>query len=132
MRGALYLVLSLAAVPTLSQAATEGAPMTRLSYPETRRVDQVDEQFGIKVADPYRWLENDVRTDPAVAAWVAAENRATDAYLATLPARSVFADRLKALLNYERFGLPVKRAASISITAIRDCRIRRQSMCETP
>ena len=36
----------------------------KITYPETRRVDQVEEQFGIKVADPYRWLENDVRNDP--------------------------------------------------------------------
>ena len=52
-----------------------------MSYPETRRVDQVDKLFGEKVEDPYRWLENDVRTDPEVAAWVAAQNRVTDAYL---------------------------------------------------
>nr|WP_246347158.1 prolyl oligopeptidase family serine peptidase [Sphingomonas jinjuensis] len=83
--------------------------MTRLSYPDTRRVDQVDEQFGVKVADPYRWLENDVRTDPAVAAWVAEQNKVTDAYLATLPGRDIFKERLKTLIDYERFGTPVKK-----------------------
>lgn len=80
-----------------------------MHYPETRRVAQVDEQFGVKVADPYRWLENDVRTDPEVAKWVADQNVVTNAYLATLPGRDIFAARLKALLDYERFGVPVKK-----------------------
>jgi prolyl oligopeptidase len=80
-----------------------------ISYPETRRDDQIDDLFGVKVADPYRWLENDVRVDPQVAAWVEAENAVTDAYLATLPGRDVFAARLKQLLDYERFGVPVKK-----------------------
>lgn len=80
-----------------------------MHYPETRRVAQVDEQFGVKVADPYRWLENDVRTDPEVAKWVADQNVVTNAYLATLPGRDIFAARLKVLLDYERFGVPVKK-----------------------
>lgn len=83
--------------------------MSKLAYPETRRVDVVEEQFGVKVADPYRWLENDVRNDPEVAAWVAAENRVTDAYLATLPGRAIFAGRIKQLFDYERFGVPQKK-----------------------
>jgi len=80
-----------------------------ISYPETRQVDQVDEQFGVKVADPYRWLENDVRGDGEVRAWVDAQNDVTNAYLATLPGRDIFAARLKQLLDYERFGVPVKK-----------------------
>ncbi len=99
----------LAAALTSTAALAETAPMPKLSYPDTRRVDQVDEQFGVKVADPYRWLENDVRKDPEVAAWVAAENEVTDAYLATLPGRDIFKDRLTRLIDYERFGVPVKK-----------------------
>ena len=41
-----------------------------IAYPVTEKVDTVEEQFGVKVEDPYRWLENDVRVDPKVAAWV--------------------------------------------------------------
>ncbi len=78
-------------------------------YPQTIRGDTVDEQFGVKVADPYRWLENDVRTDTAVAKWVADENAVTNAYLASLPGRDIFAARMKQLLDYERFGVPVKK-----------------------
>ncbi len=72
MRRALILPLLLAA-PAFAQTKPE-TKVTKLAYPETRRVDVADEQFGIKVADPYRWLENDVRNDKEVAAWVDAEN----------------------------------------------------------
>lgn len=82
---------------------TMTAPIT---YPETRRVEVVEEQFGQKVADPYRWLENDVRSDKEVAAWVEAQNKVTNAYLATLPGRQVFKNRIKQLFDYERYGVP--------------------------
>ncbi|WP_422514785.1 prolyl oligopeptidase family serine peptidase [Sphingomonas sp. 3-13AW] len=95
-------------MPGLSQSPSHKAEVT-MSYPETRRVDQVDQMFGEKIQDPYRWLENDVRSDREVADWVAAQNRVTDAYLATLPGRGIFKDRLRTLIDYERFGLPVKK-----------------------
>ena len=79
------------------------------SYPETRRVDVVEPQFGVNVADPYRWLENDVRNDAEVAAWVAAQNRVTDAYLDALPLKDSFKARMTELYDYERYGLPRKR-----------------------
>jgi prolyl oligopeptidase len=106
-----HLPLILLALAVIAQTSLEAAPhmSNTFVYPETRRVDQVDEQFGVNVADPYRWLENDVRNDPEVRAWVDAENAVTDAYLATLPGRDIFARRLKKLLDYERFGVPVKK-----------------------
>ncbi|MGK6321002.1 prolyl oligopeptidase family serine peptidase [Sphingomonas sp. DT-204] len=106
MRRALLLALPLLCLSVPSSAQDT---MPSIHYPETRRVDQVDELFGVKVADPYRWLENDVRTDPAVRQWVTEQNKVTDAYLATLPGRGVFRRRLKALYDYERFGPPVKK-----------------------
>ena len=101
----------LMAAPGLSHAAEDAAassPAGTLAYPATARGDTVDTHFGVDVPDPYRWLENDVRTDPKVAAWVAAENKVTDAYLDTLPGRDIFARRMTELYNYERFGLPEK------------------------
>jgi prolyl oligopeptidase len=62
----------------------------------------------VPVADPYRWLENDVREDSKVAAWVAQQNALTDSYLATLPGRATFEQRLRELFNFERFGVPRK------------------------
>ena len=79
-----------------------------LAYPPTATVDTVETSFGQKVADPYRWLENDVRVDAKVRDWVTAQNKVTDAYLDTLPGRDAFAARMKALFDYERIGTPRK------------------------
>ena len=80
-----------AAMPSLPADAQD---MTAPNYPETRRGDTVETLFGEAIADPYRWLENDVRNDPEVADWVERQNAVTDAYLAKLPARQ---DRTGAL-----------------------------------
>ena len=89
-------------------AATAMADEVRLPYPETRKGDVAEVQFGERIADPYRWLENDVRTDPEVDRWVAAQNAVTKSYLESLPQRAWFAKRVRALMDYERFGLPQK------------------------
>jgi prolyl oligopeptidase len=88
--------------------AAQATPAEAIAYPATERQDIVETQFGVAVPDPYRWLENDVREDPKVADWVARQNQVTDAYLATLPGRAVFTERLRALFDYERFGVPEK------------------------
>jgi prolyl oligopeptidase len=85
-------------------------------YPKTKTVPVVEEQFGVKVADPYRWLEDDVRTSPEVAEWVKAENALTSAYLKTLPGRDVLAARMKKLFDYERIGLPEKAGGQYFFT----------------
>jgi prolyl oligopeptidase len=91
-------------------AAPAAAPAPALAYPETRREDVVETQFGQAIADPYRWLENDVRNDPAVRQWVTAQNEVTERYLATLPARQAFRERMTQIYDFERYGIPVKRA----------------------
>ncbi len=80
-----------------------------IAYPPTEREPVVETHFGITVADPYRWLEADVRESDRVRAWVEAENKITDAYLETLPGRRALTTRMRALFDYERFGLPVKK-----------------------
>ena len=96
-----------------SEAATQAeaaAPaQTTLVYPQTRRTDLVEPQFGVPVADPYRWLENDVRTDAEVKSWVDAQNAVTNQFLNTLPARKALEARITQLYNYERFGVPEKK-----------------------
>ncbi len=111
MRRALPLMLLALPAPVLAKTSpeTKATMPAPIAYPQTRRVDQVDEQFGVKVADPYRWLENDVRTDAEVRGWVDQQVAVTSAYLATLPGRDVFKARMKQLYNYERFGMPVKK-----------------------
>ncbi|WP_313668759.1 prolyl oligopeptidase family serine peptidase [Sandarakinorhabdus sp.] len=77
-----------------------------IAYPETQRGFEVEARHGLSVPDPYRWLEADVRTDANVAKWVEAQNTVTTGYLAGLPKRDMIRDRLTALYNYERFGIP--------------------------
>ena len=84
-----------------------------IAYPATPRGAVVETQFGTAVADPYRWLEGDVRTQKPVAEWVAAQNRVTQAYLATLPKRDAIKARLTTLFSYERISLPVARGGRI-------------------
>ena len=67
---------------------------SRMTYPQTRRVDHVDVYHGIKVADPYRWLEADVRESKEAAAWVAEQNKLTFAYLESIPQRETIHKRL--------------------------------------
>ena len=94
-------------------------------YPETRRVDQIDEYHGVKVADPYRWLEADVRESPEVAEWVQKQNEVARAYLDAIPQRPQIERRLTELWNYARYSRArSKKAASTSISRTTACRIR--------
>ncbi len=104
----LLSTVSLMTSPVGAAAQTAQAPAA-ITYPKARQVDVVEDHFGVKVADPYRWLENDVRNDPKVASWVAAENEVTNGVLQALPLRPWFKERMTALYNYERYGLPDKQ-----------------------
>ena len=85
-------------------ACQKGA--ARLSYPVTNKVDQVDEYFGTKVADPYRWLEDDNAEE--VKQWVTAENAVTFGYLDTIPFRPKVKARLTEIFNYPRYSSPFR------------------------
>ena len=82
---------------------------SELKYPETRRMDHVDVYHGVKVADPYRWLETDVRESKEVAEWVASQNKVTFAYLESIPERDRIRQRLTELWNFEKYSSPFKR-----------------------
>ncbi|NVD28712.1 S9 family peptidase [Parasphingorhabdus flavimaris] len=103
----LTLAIGLAAIAP-AQAAEHENKETPLTYPETKTVDVVDEQFGEYISDPYRWLENDVREDAEVADWVKAQNAVTDAYLETLPGRDALAQSMEELFDYDDLGNPVE------------------------
>ena len=114
--GVAFMVSTSAVASADDAAVTATDSYTVLKYPETRTVNVVDEQFGVKVADPYRWLEDDVRVSPAVAEWVKSQNAVTDKYLDTLPGKDVLAARMKKLYDYERFGLPEKAGGTYFFT----------------
>ncbi|HSQ55862.1 MAG TPA: S9 family peptidase, partial [Gemmata sp.] len=80
----------------------------KLTYPETKKVNQVDDYHGTKVADPFRWLEEDVRESKAVADWVEAENKVTFGFLESISQREPIKQRITDLWNYEKFSAPSK------------------------
>ncbi len=83
-------------------------------YPESPRVDQVDDYHGVRVADPYRWLEDlDSRQ---TLTWVTAQNEVTSAYLVAIPEREDIRRRLTQLWNYERYGVPTLRGGRYFFT----------------
>lgn len=96
-------LLATLAIPATAQ------DMTAPQYPDTHRGEVVETIFGEQVADPYRWLEEDVRNSQDVAEWVEAQNAVTDVYLDALPARQWFNDRISVLYNFERFSVPTAR-----------------------
>jgi prolyl oligopeptidase len=109
----IVLTLALAAM-LCSGCAQEKAPVkpgeesTAMKYPETRRVEQIDTYHGVKVADPYRWLEADVRESPDVAKWVEEQNEVARAYLDAIPQRPQIEERLTELWNYARYSAPTE------------------------
>jgi prolyl oligopeptidase len=101
------LALSLSVSPLAQRVKANDGDNLKLTYPETKRVDVVDDYFGTKVPDPYRWLEDD--NAPEVAAWVEAENKVTFGYLDKIPYRAQLKDRLTKLLNYPKYSAPTRR-----------------------
>ncbi len=97
----------------VSAASSAGAPPSRLilprsAYPATRSDGLVEQAFGERVADPFRWLEAEPRRDAQVAGWIAGQTALSANYLARLPGRDHFAARIRSLFDFERYGLPRK------------------------
>lgn len=100
----------------MKRSATKGskqAPSRRssakvqgITYPVTRRCDQTDNYHGTTVADPYRWLEDDMSAETA--AWVQAQNAVTQQFLAPIAQRTAITEHLTKLWNYEKYGSPFK------------------------
>ena len=91
---------------TVLFVATMSAQAQTLKYPETRKSDQVDVYHGTKVADPYRWLEDDNGAETK--AWVKSQNEVTDKFLNALPQREAVKKLFTDLYNFEKFGIPSK------------------------
>jgi prolyl oligopeptidase len=78
-----------------------------LVYPDSPKVEQVDDYHGTKVSDPYRWLENP--DSPETRQWIEAQNKLTFGYLAEIPQREQIKERLTQLWNYEKYSIPFKQ-----------------------
>ena len=91
---------------TMAAIVAQGFAQSPIAYPKTKTVNQVDEYFGVKVADPYRWLEDDNSAETA--AWVEAENKVTQDYISKIPFRNALKEKMMKLQNYEKMGIPFK------------------------
>ncbi|GEP45302.1 prolyl oligopeptidase family serine peptidase [Brevifollis gellanilyticus] len=101
--------LLFALMPALALAAEP------LKYPATRQDDKVsDDYFGTKIADPYRWLEDD--NSEETKAWVKAQNEVTFGFLKAIPKRDEIRDRLQKAWNYERTGIPFEEGGKWFLT----------------
>lgn len=76
----------------------------QFQYPATRKVEQVDDYFGTKVADPYRWLEDDNAADTK--AWVQEQNKVTYDYLNKISYRPEWRKRIEEVYNYAKYSAP--------------------------
>ena len=85
---------------------THAEELKKLKYPDTKKGTVVDDYHGTRVADPYRWLEDDVRESKDVAAWVEAENKITFGYLESIPEREAIKTRITDLYNFEKISAP--------------------------
>ena len=79
----------------------------QIVYPETQTVNQTDVYHGIKVEDPYRWLEDDRSSETKN--WVESENKVTNDYLSQISYRNKVKDRLTTLWNYDKMSTPFKK-----------------------
>ena len=98
----------LGALALLVGVLCPAAGAQRLEYPASKKVEQFDTYFGVKVADPYRWLEDDA-SKPEVARWVEEQNRLTSSYLDRIPYRAQVKERLTKTFNYARYTAPYRR-----------------------
>jgi len=94
-----------------SQSATAIAPaldnqVSKIEYPKTKKGDVIDDYFGEKISDPYRWLEDDLSLETGE--WVTEQNKVTFNYLSKISYRNDLKERLEKLWNYEKIEAPFK------------------------
>lgn len=112
MRGPALTLTALSICAAAACRNSAGAPTP--AYPETKKIDLVEDYGGTKVPDPYRWMED--LDSKEVADWIAAQNRLTFGYLEGLPMRERFRQRITELWNYPKVSLPVTENGRIFYT----------------
>src|SRR5437879_4060639 len=108
------LAAALSITGCVTDKATDDSAPAKIIYPDSRRTNVVDDYHGVKVADPYRWLEDD--NSPETQAWVQAQNKITFGYLQEIPELPAIKARLTRLWNYERYGVPFKQGGRYFFT----------------
>ncbi|MCK0133256.1 prolyl oligopeptidase family serine peptidase [Arenibacter sp. S6351L] len=100
------ILIPLTAILMLACETNQKKDTIILKYPNTKKVDSVDSYFGIKIHDPFRWLEDD--RSPETENWVKQQNETTFNYLDKIPFRKELKKRLEQLWNFEKLGSPFK------------------------
>lgn len=109
-----WVVSLLLVMSALSGCSHRPISRASLEYPTTRQEAVEDVYHGVRVADPYRWLEDDMAAETL--AWVEAQNRVTFAYLESIPQRSAISNRLTKLWNFERWSAPSRQGGRYFVT----------------
>ena len=108
MKARRFLWALLNTIVVCALSGPETAVAQKLQYPQTQKIDRVDSYFGVQVADPYRWLEDDNSAETAQ--WVEAENKVTFGYFERIPYRQKVKQRLENLYNYPKYSAPFRMA----------------------
>src|SRR5262245_32639452 len=105
---AIVALLSLSAVVLARKTSAQNTTTMNKTfvYPTAKKADQIDDYHGVKVADPYRWLEDPDSADSR--AWIEAQNKLTFGFLNQIPERAKIKERLTNLWNYEKYTPPLK------------------------
>ncbi len=106
-----FVILSTGCGPTTDADSVDSSTnlgsrhtMSKLSYPKTHTVDQVDTFHGVQVSDPYRWMEDIGSADTR--AWIEAQNAVTREFIDAIPGRDALRDRMRELVDFARMGAP--------------------------
>jgi len=95
------------------------SPMSRSSRPPRARTsDHMDTLHGHEISDPYRWME-DVDSKETTA-WVRAQQRHTEAFLANVPFGNRVRQRVEALSAYKSVGMPIEVGERVFFTHQRE------------
>jgi prolyl oligopeptidase len=89
-----------------TQSFSNSAIQDQIRYPATRRVEQTDTYHGVKVSDPYRWLE-DMKSEEALR-WAKAQDETTKRFVSQVTSRSILQKRLDELVRFDRYATPIK------------------------
>ena len=105
----LFALIVAVGAALLAPGPAAATPSAVLNYPGAQRGDQMDLHHGVKVSDPYRWMEN--IDSPSTRTWVEAEAKLTSDYLAAIPGRDQIARRLSEIWNFARWTAPEKHGS---------------------
>ncbi|MDC1068948.1 prolyl oligopeptidase family serine peptidase [Candidatus Kapabacteria bacterium] len=98
------ILLGISIIVLAISCEKKGEEISKINYPESKKLDSSYTRHDVTIQEPYVWLEDD--RSPETEAWVIAQNKVTQDYLAQIPYKAGFLNRLKELNNYPKYGAP--------------------------